>query len=350
MRPPTDTSTFELLPFVHTLEYDAPGRESSQEQILQTDLGHDTNKRSATVKLSRKALFYLPLVAALVPIILLLASSSRLSQALGSNGCLPSGDFVLPYTSSVWDSSQFFAITIGFTGPRASPFCSAGGTLQQGLSAVSSYQACPGYGFKTVKVIDVAFDLLVGRAGQLILAALAYRLFSRILTSMMQQGQVGYDMFGAVAFQSCSLISVPTLLRHALGSTPIPRTRRSRVIFLCMGLVTVYIVAVPTLVSAMSGYTSHFTPYVFNTTAQYDENRFQATNQTQAVVDCLGRLEPAWGILMNSPVLRLPSLDSDNSAGAHSLSEGTLIDFDVSQGWADCKQDLLKQVDQLLTV
>ena len=48
--------------------------------------------------------FAVPLLLAIVPIILLAAFSSTLSHRLGSNGCTPSGEFVIPYTTSIVSS------------------------------------------------------------------------------------------------------------------------------------------------------------------------------------------------------------------------------------------------------
>jgi len=321
MKPFADLSAIELLP--HNLA------EQGSNNAAPAGTGSpDVPRSRRTARIARGALFYLPLLAAFVPIILLLAYSHKLSRHLGSNGCMPNGEFVLPFTSSIWSSSQFFAITIGFTGPRAHECSSSPGILGLGQSWD---QACTGYDFSTVKVIDVAFDVLVGRAGQLLLATLAYRLFGQALTHLMQQGEVGYDLFSAVAFQSGSLASVLSLLKHAIGSAPLPRTTRARWLYFLMGLATVYIVAIPTLVSAMSGYSSHFVPYVSNTTVHYQANREIAINHTQSVVDCNGSIDPVWGMFLNKPSVK------NSVGGTYNFQTTPLIRFGDETGWNECE-------------
>ena len=56
----------------------------------------------------------LPLCLAILPVVLLAAYSGRLSIRLGYNGCLPNGEFALPYTSSIWAPKHFFVITMAF--------------------------------------------------------------------------------------------------------------------------------------------------------------------------------------------------------------------------------------------
>jgi hypothetical protein len=46
-----------------------------------------------------------------------------------------------------------------------------------------------------VKVIDIAWDLLIGRGVQAAVALVAYNLFGAVIKMLMASGEVGYDMF-----------------------------------------------------------------------------------------------------------------------------------------------------------
>ena len=67
---------------------------------------------------TRLITYSLPIIAAVTPVALLLGFSSRLETKVRYNSCTPSGQFVLPFTASIWDFSRFFEITITFSGHR----------------------------------------------------------------------------------------------------------------------------------------------------------------------------------------------------------------------------------------
>ena len=233
----------------------------------------------------------------MAPTVLLLAFSSDLSTSLGERGRLPNGDFdfVLRYTRSIWDFSQFFAITINFAGPIRDS-CTTSGTGGFDGQGQSVSQVCDGYTYTAVQAIDIAFDIMVGCMGHLALATFAYRLFVDALQSMMQRGQIGYDIFEAVHFQGGSLSSVPALLKHAIGSTPVPRTAQAKWTLFTMGLASLYVVSFPTLVFAMSGYTSYFVPCMTQSVTHWDSTLQSSTNATTTnIEDCGSSLAPVWG-------------------------------------------------------
>ena len=236
---------------------------------------------------SRLVLQSLPLLTAIALLVLLLASASSLNQTLRYDSCTPSGEFVLPGTASIWDSKRFFEITMPFT-------ASSSGECPRLSRAYPLSSACEsGYSFTQVKAIDIAWDVLVGRGLQALFVLVAYMVFSRMIASLMENGEVGYDMFAAVAFNAGSLISIVTLARHILGMTPIPRTRRAILAYLGMMLATVYLICLPSLVSAMTGYVPHYRPYFRAGPGDY---------LNASVIECGGGLFPVWGqISMNLP-------------------------------------------------
>ena len=223
----------------------------------------------------------IPALITLAPLVLLIAYSGELTRTLGYDGCLPSGEFVLPYTNSIWDIKNFFVVTIQFLGNSGTGTCDG----SYSTTTLNLSSGCDGYSFTTVKIIDVAWDLLVGRGAQLALGLIAYRLFGNVLKTMMQSGAVGYDAFAAAVFSGGEIGSIWTYLRYAANRTPVPRTRGARVAYLAMAICTLYIVSVPTLLSAMTGYTSFYAPAV----AVYGADGNFST------YDCGGTLLPAFG-------------------------------------------------------
>jgi hypothetical protein len=75
------------------------------------------------------------------PIILLLKYAPILSETLHSQACLPNGDFLLPPTASIWNPAYFFTISI----------------------IVSPIDAYGGWTFTHAKIIDIVWDVTVGR-------------------------------------------------------------------------------------------------------------------------------------------------------------------------------------------
>jgi hypothetical protein len=234
---------------------------------------------------TRPLLLLLPLAVSIVPLGLLLAFAGKLSKALAYNACGPSGEFVLPFTSSVWASNGLFDITIAFSGPQRQD-CPPGSDTTLG---------CDGYTFTQVKLIDISWDVLIGRGGQAVAVYFAYRLFTDAVRMLMANGEVGYDLFSAMAFESGSFSSLWPLLRHAVGFTPIPRTRHATIVYWAIGLATAYIVAMPTLISAITGYTSHYSPFI-NMGSQANV----IMSQTDGLKFCHDTLYPVWGRLQSN--------------------------------------------------
>ncbi|KAK5163944.1 uncharacterized protein LTR77_010340 [Saxophila tyrrhenica] len=274
---------FELLPRT-TIGFTHP--DTSQTGYLQDhslgDHGYDTGRAPLWRRLLRNLIYILPILVSFVFIGLLLGYSSTFTEQLGYNACSPTGDFVLPFTTSIWDTKNFFTITIQFEGPDKD-YCSYSDTTSYTLG-------CTGYTFTQAKVIDVAWDLLVGRGGQAVMVVFAYRIFSGVLRMLMENGEVGYDLFATVAFGSGSFTSLPTLLKHSIGMTPIPRTRHAILTYWAMLLTTIWIVVMPTLISAMTGYTSRFAPFV-----NFPSDSPYATAYDTSLADCSDRFSPVWG-------------------------------------------------------
>ncbi|KAJ4351316.1 uncharacterized protein N0V89_006655 [Didymosphaeria variabile] len=117
--------------------------------------------------------------------------------------------------------------------------------------------------FTQVKVIDITWDLLVGRGGQMLLAWVNYRVFNEWLLYHMELHRTSYKMYTSVAFQTTTLGTLGVLAKEwlAFGETNWRRFFRW-LAMLCMVLGTLYVLAFPTLMAAMTGYITTYEPYV----------------------------------------------------------------------------------------
>lgn len=170
----------------------------------------------------------------ILPIAALAAFAPRLSTYLGSLACLPDGEFILPGAASIWDRGLFFTVTVTF-----------------GRTSSWSYTH--------VRIIDLIWDIGVGRGGQLVLVWVAYRVFHKSLTMLMEREPISFGAYSSVAFQAGSLRSVLSIL-SALGSGTLTPSRKAMKLYALMALTTAYIVAMPSLFSAMTGYAAVYTP------------------------------------------------------------------------------------------
>ena len=278
-------------------------------------------------QISRTVAVALPSLLAIIPLVVLAAYSGDVSRKLGYNGCLPNGDFVLPFTSNIWDLRHFFLITLAF----GSPVDECAGPMDDYFAQrTGTANVCGGYSFTTVKVIDVAWDLLVGRGGQCALAVAAYRLFRRVLHKLMQGEEIGYDLFAALAFHSGSSSSLNALSRHITHWAPVPRTLNARVAYLAMALSTVYIAAMPTLFSAMTGYTSSYAPSLLTLNEDVGSDDFTA-------IDCKGTLLPTWGLLQSGPFSTATPCGGSVAYNATPISYNHPPQTDTSCQFLDCK-------------
>ncbi|USP80363.1 hypothetical protein yc1106_07637 [Curvularia clavata] len=144
-----------------------------------------------------------------------------------NSACLPDGTFRLrPDTFSMWSSTGFFQITLG------------GGNLS----------------FAQAKVVDIVWDIGFGRGGQVILAYISWREFARYLTICMASEPVAYQVFRTIFIENdASVLSTCRTIKSFITE----RRLRSKVAMAFMTATMLFILAFPTLMSAMSGYDSN---------------------------------------------------------------------------------------------
>jgi hypothetical protein len=176
------------------------------------------------------------------PLILLLGSVAftasffllHTSQAYDNTtpGCLANGRAIFPWNQTVneyWDPSTALSITLG----------------------VGQYT------YPEAKAIDVAWDILVGRGGQFLAASFAWRVITKSLYLSMEEKPVPVALAFGVYFHAITF----GLLGSILENLTLPfRSRKHKVkgvsIWRLLGWLyaCAYVLLLPTIVSAMTGY------------------------------------------------------------------------------------------------
>lgn len=144
------------------------------------------------------------------------------------------GNFRVSDISSPWDPRTIFAISLGF----------------------GSFE------FTVAKGIDVAFDLIVGRGGQLLLSLIAYPVFTDMLLYSMETRSATYAYFSAIAFDTVSVSTMSQISKDLCRQPKGNRSLRTVLIPIGLLLASVYILAFPTLASAATGYITSQDPVV----------------------------------------------------------------------------------------
>ncbi|KAK3113367.1 hypothetical protein LTR53_009410 [Teratosphaeriaceae sp. CCFEE 6253] len=159
--------------------------------------------------------------------------------------CLPNGEVRSPWQRgdgyySTWDPAQFLQITLGV------------GELS----------------FPAAKAIDIAWDLVVGRGGQALLAWMCSPLFRSSLTRAMEAATVPTPVYAAVTFDKISLTSISTLASTLIRRDPrrLPRDSGGGAVsgrwrYALLALAFGYILAFPTWTAAVTGYQSRDVAY-----------------------------------------------------------------------------------------
>ena len=133
-----------------------------------------------------------------------------------------------------------------------------GGSLSRILSVVF-VQSLAGVGplsFVAAKGIDVAWDLVVGRGGQLVLFWIASCVYTAVLNQVLESTNVSHDLYISAAISSSSLGVISALVRRLFTTAAFwPK--------MCFMLYSALYVAVfPTLIAAMTSYIAMSIPMV----------------------------------------------------------------------------------------
>jgi hypothetical protein len=148
--------------------------------------------------------------------------------------CLPDGSFSESAagnsSSKEWSRHSFFTLSIAFGD----------------------------FSFPIAKLIDLSWDLLVGRGGQVILAVISFNVSKRSLLYLMERSSASYRTFAAISLQGPSLDCVAVLAKDL----PFHKGARTKLHTAGMIVSILYVLAFPTLQSAATSYTTLFVPYI----------------------------------------------------------------------------------------
>ncbi|KAH7385914.1 hypothetical protein BKA66DRAFT_461127 [Pyrenochaeta sp. MPI-SDFR-AT-0127] len=197
----------------------------------------------------------LTLPLALAPIVILAAAAETASQSyIRGRDCYPNGSWkeAAGATWRIMDSSYFFTPNLSFGA----------------------------FTFTQVKVIDIAWDLIIGRGGQILLAWVNYRVFNEWLVYHMEMHMTSYKMYAAIAFETTTMGTLGVLGKEFLSFGKGTWKRFFRwLAILSMLISTLYVLSFPTLMGALTGYITTNEPYVQN----YEKNLIE-WNQIDKVI------------------------------------------------------------------
>ncbi|KAF1849331.1 uncharacterized protein K460DRAFT_331184 [Cucurbitaria berberidis CBS 394.84] len=182
----------------------------------------------------------LTLPLALAPIVTLAAAAETASRNyIQGRDCYPNGSWKEAdgATWRIMDSSYFFTPNLSFGA----------------------------FSFTQVKVIDIAWDLIIGRGGQMLLAYVNYRVFNEWLVYHMELHLTSYKMYAAVAFETTTMRTLGVLGKEFLAFGKGTWRRFFRwLAMLSMIISTIYVLSFPTLMAALTGYITTNEPYLQN--------------------------------------------------------------------------------------
>ncbi|KAF2848402.1 hypothetical protein T440DRAFT_556724 [Plenodomus tracheiphilus IPT5] len=153
--------------------------------------------------------------------------------------CQPDGTFSLfPQDYDYFSKSGFFQITLGH------------GQLS----------------FTQAKVIDVAWDIVCGRGGQVVVAFVSWRVFANYVTTSMEVAPVTFSTYRTVFLQNESMFTaIPRLLRDFTRR----RGLHSKVAMAFMIATMFFIWSFPSFASSMTGYSGNVKAYIQDDDSNY---------------------------------------------------------------------------------
>ncbi|KAL1641913.1 hypothetical protein SLS58_005749 [Diplodia intermedia] len=142
-------------------------------------------------------------------------------------------------------------------------------------SIVTVTLAFGNYKFEQAKWIDLAWDIGVGRIGQMLLVSISYVVITRSMLRAMETTAVPHRLFADISFLGPS--SLMTLWRVV---TVTPKSQLWKVWkgrLLVITLIMAYLIAFPTMVSAMTGYITTYTTQIKieEVSVDYDSDELQ---------------------------------------------------------------------------
>lgn len=112
--------------------------------------------------------------------------------------------------------------------------------------------------FAQAKVIDVAWDVLLGRSAQFLAWWIGYTVFSDALLRAIERHPASFRLFQAVALEGPNLKALWTLVKELWRA----KDKRTRALFVVMWISTIYIITIQVVLGAMTGYNSKSISFV----------------------------------------------------------------------------------------
>ena len=203
----------------------------------------DNDQISNENSIDKAIVLHFAITIAIIAIISTLLSLTVDSSVFNSNpgSCNPDGKFRYLHKYNPWATAGLFQVTLGF------------GSMS----------------FSNAKLIDVIWDVVLGRGGQFLaflltymtlnlpgqglLGYVAYSVFTKSLVRIMEQTPVSYETFEAITFHNTTLFSLWLMIKNYTTNGG----SRARVAILWMLFASLYVLAFPALMSAMTGYDSN---------------------------------------------------------------------------------------------
>jgi hypothetical protein len=114
------------------------------------------------------------------------------------------------------------------------------------------------YSFAAVKAIDVLWDLLIGRIGQFLLGFISYRVSADAMLAIMESDPVSYDLYTAISISGSGILSAARLVKQIVSR----RSWKWVYLLTSLALALSWVLAWPTMMSAMTGYVANDDLYV----------------------------------------------------------------------------------------
>lgn len=217
----------------------------SDHQPLAATFGSARTTPRRQSKLKRLALsiaLALPPLAILAALLALCLFGIKFSDTDKDYGCDPSGNVWVTRENrpDLWSGNYGLSITLGF------------GTFR----------------FSTAKSIDTMWDLIVGRGGQVLAGILLYYVFRGPMVSTMHRNPVPYDKLVKMEYHTAGTTSFFIYCKDVHWKR---RSAGTWFTAFMLALATLYVLTLPTWLSAVSGYQAIEIPLL-----QLDESTYIA--------------------------------------------------------------------------
>jgi hypothetical protein len=106
--------------------------------------------------------------------------------------------------------------------------------------------------FAQAKVCDLAWDVVVSRGGQALLAWICYRVYTAILMSIMEERHISYELYVAIALQYTSFVSLRPISRAFFTKLG----WRKNLLLVWLAVSIIWVAFWPTITNAFTGYIS----------------------------------------------------------------------------------------------